>query len=260
MDKEKLFKKLFQKTGQTIYNHHLINAEDKILIGVSGGKDSLLLLELLGKRKQHLPFKIELSAAHIIIKQIEFGVSIDFIQSICKEYDINFYIEEREINSEKMEKKSPCFACSWERRKSLFQMAEKLGYNKVALGHHKDDAIHTLFLNMIYHGSISSLPYILKMFDGKIFLIRPLLDLEEKIIEKYALLANYPKEIKKCPYDNLTKREKMRELVIQMEKIHPLARKNIFNSMSKIYNEYLPVMEKYKRKADKNNYLDETQI
>ncbi|MCX7986212.1 MAG: hypothetical protein N2662_04680 [Bacteroidales bacterium] len=240
MEKRKAFKRLSQKVGQTIYREGLLKPNDKILIGLSGGKDSLLLVDLLSERKKHLPFPIELMAIHVRIKEMEYLVERNFLHTFCEQRGVSFQFVEDSIGSELSSEKAPCFLCSWHRRKNIFQFAQSMGFNKVALGHHRDDALQTLLMNMIYHGSVSSLPYKLSMFDGQIMLIRPLLDLSEKEINAYTRLIEFPSEIIACPYKNKNKREEIKVLIQQIRKLHPLAEKNMFRSMQNIFNEYLP--------------------
>lgn len=241
MDKRKAFKRLCQKVGQTIYKQKLLAPGDKILIGMSGGKDSFLLLELLDERRKHLTFPIELIAIHVKIKEIGYSADEEALKRFCSQYKVPFYFVEDSIGSDLFTSgKAPCFVCSWHRRKNIFQLAQSMGCNKVALGHHRDDALQTFLLNLIYHGSISSLPYQLSMFDGQITLIRPLLDLSEKEILAYTRLANYPEEIKECAYKNNNKREQIKILLQNIRKLHPLAEKNMFRSMHNIFEEYLP--------------------
>jgi len=241
MDKRKAFKRLSQKVGQTVFKQGLLSPNDKILIGISGGKDSFLLLEMLNERKKHLPFPIELMALHVRIKEMGYIADTEAISNFCNQRQVPFYFIEDSIGSDlSASGKAPCFVCSWHRRKNIFQFAQSMGCNKVALGHHRDDALQTFLLNLIYHGSICSLPYKLSMFDGQITLIRPLLDLSEKEILAYTPLADYPAEVKECPYKYDNKREQIKMLLQNIRKLHPLAEKNMFRSMRNIFDEYLP--------------------
>ena len=123
----------------------------------------------------------------------------------------------------------------------MFDLTRELNCNKLALGHHRNDAIETLLMNMIYHGSISSLPYSLKMFEGRVHLIRPLMDMDERILEEYADLNSLVKIEKSCPHEDQTQRQSIAELLRQIEDLNGKGPYNIFKSMDKIYEEYLPV-------------------
>lgn len=226
---------------QKIYNFFFDN--DKILTGVSGGKDSLLLLEVLGELCRKHKFNMEIIPVHVKIKNIGYNINFEAIEEICKAYDFKLRIIESEIDFDPNHKKGPCFVCSWHRRKLLYSTARQLGCNKIALGHHMDDAVQTLLLNLIYHGSISSMPAKLSMFGGELEIIRPLLFVAEKEIIDYQKIRNFPVLIKDCPYGTFTKRYKMKELLKDLENINPAARLNIFRAMSKIYPSYLPTGE-----------------
>ena len=145
-----------------------------------------------------------------------------------------------EPDLEKDPSKPACFICSWNRRKKLFNLTRELNCNKLALGHHRNDAVETLLLNMIYHGSISSLPYSLKMFGGRIQLIRPMLDLDERTLVDYAALNKLVHVEKSCPHEDRTQREKIAQLIRQVEALHGKGPFNIFKSMNKVFSEYLP--------------------
>lgn len=227
--------------------HQLIKADDRVLVGLSGGKDSMILLEALADRRRHLPFNFQIFAVHVSATNIGYEMDTDYLEKFCAELEIPLYLEEIEVDLTIDPKKSPCFICSWNRRKRIFELSKELDCNKVALGHHKDDAIQTVLMNMIYHGSISSLPQKLSMFDGRIRLIRPLLFIPEKELTYYATLRSFKKQEKSCPYDDTTKRESIKELIRQMDRLNRNARRNIFQSMDNIYEEYLPDIKKDKK-------------
>lgn len=161
-------KNVLKKASKVIYKHSLIEKDDSILLGLSGGKDSLILLDLLGDRLKHLPFPFKVIACYIEIEEIGYKVDEKYLKERCESYSIPFVKKQFSIGDLDKRGKKPCFICSWNRRKKLFETARKLKCNKIALGHHTDDAIETLFMNMINHGSISSLPYHLKMFEGEL--------------------------------------------------------------------------------------------
>lgn len=237
--KPELFK-LIKTVSKKIVQHGLINKNDRIMVGISGGKDSLLLLEILGELKSLLRIPFEIIPVHIHLQEIGYCIDTNFAEDLCEQYNTTLITVSAPFSPDPTGKKGPCFLCSWQRRKILFELTKKLNCNKLALGHHMDDAIQTLLMNMIYHGSISSMPIKLSMFNNELELIRPLLFIEEKDIIRYKEIRNYPQLIKNCPYGDDTKRNTMAHLINQMELIHPHARKNIFRSMAKIYPAYLP--------------------
>ena len=238
--RKKQFEKISRKVGHDLQEYTLIEEGDRVLVGLSGGKDSMILLEALADRKRHLPFDFRLFAVHVSARGIGYEMDTAYLQQFCEGLEVPLYLEEIEVDPSKDPKKTPCFICSWSRRKRIFEMTKKLDCNKVALGHHKDDAIQTVLLNMIYHGSISSLPEKLSMFNGRIRLIRPLLHIPEKELSYYAGMRTFRKQEKSCPYEGSTKREEIRDLIRKMDRLNRNARRNIFNAMDNICAEYLP--------------------
>ena len=222
-------------------DHQMILEGDHLLVGLSGGKDSMILLEALAERKRALPFEFTLTAAHVEAQGIGYEIDKERLTSFCETLGIPVLYRAIEPDLEKDPSKTDCFICSWYRRKELFKLTKELGCNKLALGHHRKDAIETLLMNMIYHGSISSLPYSLTLFEGRVQLIRPMMDLEERMLEDYARLNNLVQVEKSCPHEDRTQREKMAGLIRQVEDLHGPGPYNMFKSMNKIFEEYLPV-------------------
>ena len=237
---KQLFKKICRKAGVTIRDHGMIAVGDHILVGVSGGKDSMILLKVLAERKASLPFDFEITAAHISAETVDYRIDLHALRAFCKAMNIEFL--ERTINPEinSDSKKAPCFICSWHRRKELFKLTKQLNCNKLAFGHHRKDALETLLMNMIYHGSISSLPFSITMFNERIQLIRPLLDIEEGLLNDYAKADRLVVVEKTCEYDSQNRRESIAGLLSDIEKIHGKGPFNMFKSMGKVCDEYLP--------------------
>ena len=242
----KQFEKISRKVGKMLNEHQLIEAGDRVLVGLSGGKDSLILLETLADRLRHLPFDFQLFAVHVSARNMGYEMDTGYLQEFCHNLKVPLYLEEIEVDLTVDPKKAPCFVCSWNRRKRIFELSKELDCNKIAFGHHKDDAVQTVLMNMIFHGSISSLPQKLSMFDGRIRLIRPLLFIPEKELTYYATLRSFKKQEKSCPYDDTTRRESIKEIIRQMDRLNRNARRNIFQSMDNIYEEYLPDIKKQK--------------
>ena len=226
--------------GRAINRYSLIAGGDRIAVALSGGKDSLVLLETLARRRRRLPVSYELFAAHVFIKNIGYESDVNFMREFCSSLDVPFQLIEMEADLTIDPGKSKCFVCSWHRRKALFNFAEEMNCGKLALGHHMDDAIETLMMNMMYNGITSSLPPSLSMFSGRLNLIRPLILLEKKEIERYTEIREFPAEVKRCPYGEDTARIKAREMIEQMTSGNSAVKKSIFRSMSNIHREYLP--------------------
>lgn len=237
----KILKKISRKVGVTLRDHGMVTEGDHILLGLSGGKDSMVMLEVMAERRNALPFSIQLSAAHIAVPSVGYRANVDAMASLCSELDISFLLRETELDAGGAKKKKDiCFLCSWQRRKMLFDLSLELGANKLALGHHRYDALETLLMNMIYHGSISSLPYRLEMFGGRMTLIRPLLNMDEHLLADYAGQRDFRSEGTKCDHEHANQREEIRELIGRIEQMHGRGAVNMFRAMDKIFEEYLP--------------------
>ena len=241
-DNQKLWylKRIQRKVGKTVGELGLLNPGDRILIGLSGGKDSLVLLHSLKTRSINFPFVLHIEAAYVDTINMPYEIDTDFLTRFCDNLEVPFSIIKTSFNIEKESNKQTCFICSWNRRKELFNFAQKKGCNKVALGHHKDDIVQTLIMNMAFQGSISTMPPRLKIFDGLLEIIRPLAQITEDECREYASIAEFPDEKKLCPHGDDTKRKQVKEAIEILLKFNPDARNNLYNSMSNIQEEYLP--------------------
>lgn len=240
--------RLTKRFHKACADYGLIADGDHILIGLSGGKDSLALVELLGKRAQVFVPRFKVTAVHIRIKERDYHSDLSYLQEFCAHVHVPFVVRDTEIAELKAEKenrqaeneKHPCFLCSWYRRKALFDVAQELGCNKIALGHHKDDLVETLLMNLIFQGSIGTIPPLLQMEKMPLQMIRPLCLIEEKEIERYALLSNYEKQAKLCPFEKVSNRANVKELIKQLELLNPNVRDSIWGAMENIKADYLP--------------------
>src|SRR5574344_2041526 len=222
-DEQKLERKIISRFRKALSDYNLIDDEDYILIGLSGGKDSLCLLEMLARRAkiQRPNFKVE--AVHIRMENIKYETSTDYLQSFADRFDVPLHILTTGFDASTDKRKSPCFLCSWNRRKQIFNLAQQIGCNKIALGHHQDDIIHTALMNLSFQGHFSTMPALLRMKKMPLALIRPLCLCQEADIKTYAEQHNYQKQRKLCPYEKDTKRAEIADLYKQMESINPEA-------------------------------------
>ncbi len=229
-----------KNVGRAINHYGLIAAGDRIAVGLSGGKDSIVLLEALAVRRRWIPIHYDIHAVHINVKNITRDLDLDYYEKFCGDLDITFHHRTIEIDLNRDPNKTVCFVCAWHRRKELFSIVKELHCGRLALGHHMDDALETLFLNMTFNSSISSMPPKLSMFGGEFDIIRPLILLKEKEVERYARIRKFPVEKSQCPYGNTTRRADMKRLIGELSKMNGKAKNNIYKSMSNIHGEYLP--------------------
>ena len=226
-----------KRVGKAITDYDMLADGDKIAVAVSGGKDSLTLLRVLNDRRKFVPIKYELLAVHI-----DMGYPCQHPKILAEYFTrlgIKYHIEKIDILKGKTRKDISCFWCAWNRRKALFETSNKFGCTKLALGHHKDDIVETILLNMFFQGEISAMSPKQELFKGKIVLIRPLAYVDEDIIRKFAKEAEFPHEKCSCPNSLTSKRTKITEIIKDLKKVCPEVKTNIFRSLKRIKQEYL---------------------
>ena len=247
IESRRLEKRLKERFIKAMATYHLIEDDDHILVGLSGGKDSLLLTELLAKRAKidHPRFKVE--ALHVRMENIRYESDTSYLQQFCEDLGIRLHLKTTSFNLDQLEnpdnlenldrqrlrrQKQPCFLCSWQRRKELFNLAQQLGCNKIALGHHQDDLIHTALMNLTFQGRFDTMLASLKMRKMPLTIIRPLCMIEEADIKAYAEMQGYQKQAKLCPYETDSHRTDIKRLFDQMEQINPEARFSIWRALN----------------------------
>ena len=238
---EKLFMRAFyRQTGKAIHDYGLIEEDDRVLVGVSGGKDSLALLEVLASRAKDPKQHYTVVAAHVDVEEVAYEVDATYLQAFCERLGVDFVHRTLRVDLKQNPKKPACFVCSWHRRKVLFELARELHCGKLALGHHRDDAVESLVMSMLFNGTISSMPARLALFGGELTLIRPFIYLSNEETARYAEFRQFKQQKKRCPHERSTNRESVRQLIEQMQHLSPHARSNLFAAMRNIQTEYLP--------------------
>lgn len=236
----KLEKRLTKRFHKACEEYGILADGDHLLIGLSGGKDSLALVELLGRQQRILVPRIRVTAVHVVVENIGYKSSPEYLQSFCAQHGVELLIKHTQFDASSDHRKSPCFLCSWHRRKVLFETAKELGCNKIALGHHKDDIVETLLMNLIFQGAFGTIAPVLQMDKFPIQMVRPLCLIEEKELHRLATLHHYQKQQKLCPFERDSHRADVKALVTQLEALNPNVRDSIWGAMHNVQDLYLP--------------------
>lgn len=240
MDENRFLFKLRSAFTKALKEYALLEDGDKVLIGLSGGKDSLALVELFAERRKIFKPKFTVEAAHVIVRNVPYQSDLEYLKDYCNNFNIPLHVVETEFDASTDKRKSPCFLCSWNRRKKLFETAQEFGCNKIALGHHQDDIIETLLMNLTFQGAFSTMPPLLKMKKMDFSIIRPLCLIKESDLQELATMRGFKKQIKNCPFEEQSSRSNMKEVLNQLEAMNPHARHSIWGAMHNVQPEYLP--------------------
>ncbi|MDE5678363.1 ATP-binding protein [Phocaeicola sp.] len=240
---EKIMRRLEQRFNKGVVKYRLIEDGDKILVGLSGGKDSLALLELLARRSRILKPKFAVVAVHVAMTNIPYQSDINYLREYAESFGVQFFHYETFFDPSTDTRKSPCFLCSWNRRKALFTVAKEQGCNKIALGHHMDDILETLLMNLTFQGSFSAMPPKLVMHKFDMTIIRPMCLVHEADLVEMARIRSFRKQIKNCPYESQSNRSDMKEVLRSLERLNPEARYSLWGSMTNVQEELLPEFE-----------------
>lgn len=235
-----LFHKIFKAFKRAVEEYGLIGEHDHILVGISGGKDSLALLELLGqyKRTGHVDFSM--TALHVTMSNIPYQSDVEYLRSFAERCGASFLHSVTSFDMSTDKRKTPCFLCSWSRRKRFFDVAKELGCRKIALGHHKDDILRTLLMNLTFQGSFGTMPPLLKMDKFDMTIIRPLALIEEHELAELAEAHQYVRQKVLCPYETASHRETMKEVMSRLSEMNPNAKSSMWNAMEHVQMDYLP--------------------
>lgn len=219
---------------KAIEEYKMIEERDKIAVCLSGGKDSITMLQAFKALQRFYPKKFELIAISIDPGFDFFNT--DFLNTICKPLEIPLFIEKsnaKEIVFDIRKEKNPCSLCANLRRGMINSIAIREGCNKIALGHNQDDVLETFLLNLLYTGSINTFSPVSYMDRSQITLIRPLIYTPEKEIKRYVKKNNISVMPKVCPMDGVSKREDMKQLIFSLSKNIPMVRANLFGAIQR---------------------------
>jgi len=226
--------------GKALHRYDMIADGDRILVGLSGGKDSLTLMWMLNERRSRIPINYELFAVHID-PGFEKSPSKS-LQSYCNKIGFPLRVERTDcgvLAHSSQNRENPCFLCSRLRRNRLFEIADELGCSKLALGHNKDDIIETLFLNMCYAGEISTMLPRMTFFKDRLTLIRPLAFVGKDIIKRFVKEQRFPEFVNPCPSAGVSKRQEIKAMLKRLYRTNKKIKGNLFRAMSHVKTEYL---------------------
>lgn len=226
--------KLIGLVRRCVDDYQMILPGDRIGVGVSGGKDSLALLVFLAELKKYHPADFHLEAI-----TIDMGLNMDFsgIQKLCEELQVPFTLVKTEIAPiifDHRQEKNPCSMCAKMRRGALNQALLDRGLNKLALGHHYDDAVETFLMSLLFEGRISCFQPVTDLDRTGIIQIRPMLYIHEKTVDSFAARQNLPVLENRCPVDKTTKRTEVKELIYELSATYPDLKERIFGAMQRL--------------------------
>jgi len=241
-ERNKLNKRLLRLTGQAIGDFQMIDAGDKVMVCLSGGKDSYGMLDLLLTLRERSPVSFDLVAVNLDQKQP--GFPADVLPDYLRKQGVPFHIETQDTYSVVTrvipEGKTMCSLCSRLRRGILYRVADELGANKIALGHHRDDILETFFLNLFYGGTLKGMPAKLRADNGRHLVIRPLAYLRESDLQAYAQWRNFPIiPCDLCGSQEHLKRQDVKQLLRSWEKQFPGRVDHVFSALARVVPSHL---------------------
>ena len=225
--------KLMGLVRRCVDDYNMIEAGDRIAVGVSGGKASLALLVLLAGLREYFNKPYELEAI-----TIDMGLGMDYSQvaALCEEWKVPYTVVKTEIAPiifDYRKEKNPCSMCAKMRRGALNDAIRELGFHKVALGHHFDDAVETFLMSLFYEGRIGCFEPVTYLSRSGVTQIRPMLYIGEKAIEHFAQAQRLPVVRNVCPADKHTKRQEIKELIASLQTQYPDIKTRIFGAMQR---------------------------
>ena len=227
-------KRMLSFVRRAVDDYEMIEEGDKIAVGISGGKDSLTLMATLAALKKFYPKKFDLAA--ITVDMGFEGSDYSTIMEYCQRLGVEYKVVKTDIAKiifDIRKESNPCSLCSKMRRGSLHAAATELGCNKVALGHHYDDAVETFMMNLFFEGRLGCFSPVTYLSNRKITLIRPMIYAQEKDVSYFVRRQEVPVVKSLCPEDHATEREKMKQFLLGLERENKGVKHRIFNAMCK---------------------------
>lgn len=229
-----MINKLSGLIRRCVDDYQMIEAGDRICVGVSGGKDSLTLLVLMAKLREFYPKPFELCAL-----TIDMGLGMDFspVEALCRELNVPYRCVHTQIGPiifDYRKEKNPCSMCAKMRRGALNEQLLAMGYSKIALGHHRDDAVETFLMSLFYEGRISCFQPVTYLDRTGVTQIRPMLYLSEQQVVHFTEHYQLPVVHNTCPADKNTKRQEIKDLIYRLQATYPELKDRIFGGMQRL--------------------------
>ncbi len=224
--------KLMGLVRRCVEDYNMICPGETVAVGVSGGKDSLVLLKLLAGLREYSDFRLEAVT-------VDMGLGMDYTQvgEFCRELDVPYTVVKTQIGPiifDHRKEKNPCSMCAKMRRGALNQAILDRGIRKIALGHHFDDAVETFIMSLLYEGRISCFQPVTDLDRTGVIQIRPMLYVHEKTVDHFATKMSLPVVANRCPVDKNTKREEIKQLVYDLSKTYPDLKERVFGAMQRL--------------------------
>ena len=237
--------KIMGLVRRCIEDYHMITPGECIAVGVSGGKDSLVLLRVLAGLREYMDFSL-----HAVTIDMGLGMDYSPIRKLCDDLEVPYTIVKTEIAPiifDHRKEKNPCSMCAKMRRGALNQAILDRGFNKLALGHHYDDAVETFVMNLLFEGRIGCFQPVTNLDRTGIIQIRPMLYIHERTVDNFATRKELPVIENPCPVDKTTKRSEVKELVYTLSQTYPDLKERIFGAMQRYPLEEWQPQGRYKR-------------
>ncbi|HPO50554.1 MAG TPA: ATP-binding protein [Spirochaetota bacterium] len=234
-----LEQRVSKQIGKTIYDYKMIQDGDKILVCVSGGKDSLTLLYDLIQRKKIIPVKYEIAAVHVAT-DISEDHNKEELRDLFHSWGVDyFFVDLKVVHRLKEGKKFNCYWCAMQRRIEILKVAAANNFNKIALGHNLDDIVETFLMNMFYKSELSGMKLVFKYDRFPFTIIRPLGEVREESIKLFIERTGLKNLAQNCPYNDNTKRAATKKIIDEMRKENKLVREHIFTAIKNVNTRFL---------------------
>lgn len=229
--------RLYRQMGRADKAYALLQDGDRVLLALSGGKDSWVMACLMAARARVLKPHITVEVAHVVAGHVPYESNLPYMQTFCQELGLPFHVLHTDglRPGSPMEGKTPCVACALGRRQTLFRFATDHGFTKVALGHHRDDILATLLMNLTFEGSFQTMAPRLRLTRYPLSVIRPLCLASESELTAFAQRHAYHPQFRRCPYEDATRRTTMQRLLLQLEQINPEARYSLWKAAEETF-------------------------